>query len=280
MMLRRLAVDLFLMTAIGVVLGLIGPFGSSAMPPAQRLLFWIGFVIAGYALFRPVTAVAGWVTEETRTPGWAAVVMTALVASVPLAGLVGFALGGMAVTDFWFGSRFPILYGQVALVGVSIHLLMLFLFRRPAAAPEPVRAASAESPAPAESPFLERLPPALGRDLLCLEMQDHYVRAETALGSTLLLMRFRDAVAELGASGMQVHRSWWVAAAAVEALERDGRGARLRLRGGGIVPISRALLPSVRERLAAPARDGFDSDTPPAKSAAGGIAGGARGIVS
>ena len=278
MVLRRLAVDLFLMVAIGAVLGLLGPFGSGAMPAAQRLLFWIVFIVAGYALFRPVSAVSRWVTEETRIPDWLAVQLTARVATLPLSVLVAIALGGMRVTDDWLGSRFGLLYGQVALLGVGIHLLMLFLFRRPLPAPAVAQPEQEAPPATAESPFLSRLPGALGRDLLCLEMQDHYLRAETALGSTLLLMRFRDAVAELGASGMQVHRSWWVAASAVEALERDGRGARLRIRGGGTVPVSRALLPAVREWVAGGTGAGFDSDTPPAKSPSSGAAGGREGI--
>jgi hypothetical protein len=275
---RRLAIDLFLMAAIGVAFGLAAPFGSAAMPAGPRLAFWVFFIVAGYALFRPVSAVAGWVAEETRVPPWLSVLLTALVASLPLAALIGFALGGMAVDSGWFGERFALLYAQVAFVGVAIHLLMLFLYRTPAAAPpEAPGPAAAPAPAPteaADSPFLRRLPPALGRDLLCLEMQDHYVRAETRLGSTLLLMRFRDAVAELGAAGLQVHRSWWVAASAMEALEREGRSARLRLVGGATVPVSRAYLPAVREALAGR----FDRPRPAGKSRAGDVPQGRQGI--
>lgn len=265
--LRRIAIDLFLMTAVGVVLGLVGPFGSAAMPNGPRLFFWVGFTLAGYLVFRPVSAVAEWAAAETRLPHWLAVALTALVAALPLTTAIAFALGGMAVTDDWFGKRFAILYAQVATIGVSIHLLMLFLFRRDAAAP--ATAASAPPPPPAPlgpehgAAFLRRLPPALGRDLLSLQMQDHYVRAETALGATLLLMRFRDAVAELDGAGLQVHRSWWTAYAAMEALERDGRNVRLRLRGGATVPVSRACLPALRAALGS----GFDSAASSYKSA-------------
>jgi hypothetical protein len=267
--LRRIAIDLFLMVALGILLGLVGPFGSGALPPGWRLFFWVGFIVAGYMIFRPVSAVSGWVTEETRVPGWLAVVLTATVASLPLAALIAFALGGMQVTDLWFGSRFPILYLQVAAIGIAIHLTLLFLFRRPPPqlAPEAIPDAPPASP---DSPFLDRLPAHIGRDLLCLEMQDHYVRAETALGSALILMRFRDAVAELGNAGMQVHRSWWAAFAAIEQIEREGRGARLRLRGGRTLPVSRAWLPAVRDR--------FDSEAPDLKSA-GEAARSARGAV-
>ena len=45
--LRRIAIDLFLMTAIGVFLGLVAPFGSAGMPAGSRLFFWVGFTLAG-----------------------------------------------------------------------------------------------------------------------------------------------------------------------------------------------------------------------------------------
>jgi hypothetical protein len=284
--LRRIAIDLFLMAAIGTILGLIGPFGSGAMPSAARLFFWVGFVIAGYAIFRPISAVSHCAAQETRLPLWLAVILATIVASLPLTALVAFALGELRPDDSWFGSRFPTLYAQVATVGIVIHLLMIALSRDPASGetaasePEPPQRKPAAVSSASENLFLRRLPPALGRDLLCLEMQDHYVRAQTALGSTLLLMRFRDAVAELDQAGMQVHRSWWVAFGAMQGLERGGRSAELRLAGGQAVPVSRAHLAAVREALAARAAAGFDTPSPPGKSAAGDGTPGRQGITA
>jgi hypothetical protein len=257
--LRRIAIELFVLAAVGTLLGLLGPFGSDRLAAPWRLFFWVGFVLAGYLIFRPVSAVARWLTEETRVPPWLAILLVAVVASLPLATIIAFALAGLTGADFWGGSRFPLLYGEVALVGVCIHLLMRLVF---GSAPAPAvkapdsETAAAEAAPPigqGENPFLKRLPPGLGRDLLCLQMQDHYVQARTALGTTLILMRFRDAVEELGACGVQVHRSWWAAFDAMEALDRDGRSARLRLRGGGTIPVSRAFLPAVRDALRAAA---------------------------
>ncbi|MCW5744888.1 MAG: LytTR family transcriptional regulator [Alphaproteobacteria bacterium] len=109
----------------------------------------------------------------------------------------------------------------------------------PAAAPTP---ASTQSDA-----FLRRLPAPLGRDLLALEMEDHYARVHTALGSTLILLRLRDAVAELGDdSGLQVHRSWWVAHNAVAHTERDGGKLVLVLRNGLRVPVSKTYRDAVK----------------------------------
>jgi DNA-binding LytR/AlgR family response regulator len=72
-------------------------------------------------------------------------------------------------------------------------------------------------------------------------MEDHYVRVHTPHGSALLLMRMRDAVAELdGLPGALVHRSWWVAQGAVQGVRREGRNVRLQLAGGIEAPVARA----------------------------------------
>jgi len=92
------------------------------------------------------------------------------------------------------------------------------------------------------------LPPHLREGLLALEMEDHYVRAHAAAGSALILLRMRDAVAELGdVDGLQVHRSWWVARSAIERIARDGRAVTLQLKGGLRAPVARNSLPMLRE---------------------------------
>ena len=109
---------------------------------------------------------------------------------------------------------------------------------------EPAAAGNAGVAAPR---FLDRLPPKLGRDLVYLRMADHYVEAFTAAGSTLVLMRFADAIAELeGAGGLRVHRSYWVATRHVTgAARRNGRTV-LSLTGGHEAPVSRGYLAAVR----------------------------------
>ena len=112
----------------------------------------------------------------------------------------------------------------------------------------PPASAMADVPAGPPSPrLLDRLPPHLGRDLVALEMEDHYARAHTMLGSALLLMRMRDAVAELdGIDGAQVHRSWWVARRAVTGTLRDGRNLRLKLATGVEAPVARAAVAALK----------------------------------
>ena len=126
----------------------------------------------------------------------------------------------------------------------------LLLRRRTVAGEETAVMTMPESVAKPGAPpaFLDRLPQRLGRELLCVRTEDHYLRVTTPLGDDLILMRMADAEMELaGADGLRVHRSWWVARAAVAQVERlAGNKMVLVLRSGLRVPVSRTYLGSVR----------------------------------
>ncbi len=245
-LLRRLIVDLSIMLVIGVVLALLGPFGSFNDPIELRLVYWVGLALAGYACYSPITAVVVPWGRKLDLPEWALWVAAVLIATVPMA-LAIWSLGFIGRDFRWprldeaFGT-----YVNVLIVGAGITVLFHLLERSPALhprqddAPDPAPA-SAQPGARPEPRFLDRLPPEIGTDLIALEMEDHYVRAHTALGSELVLMRMRDAVAELdGLDGEQVHRSWWVARGAVADIRREGRNVRLVLDNGLEAPVSRA----------------------------------------
>ncbi|MFN7164081.1 MAG: LytTR family DNA-binding domain-containing protein, partial [Hyphomonas sp.] len=66
-------------------------------------------------------------------------------------------------------------------------------------------------------------------------------------GEELILMRLADAVRELdGSGGLQVHRSWWVAAAAVRDVKRQGGKVSLVLPSGKEAPVSRTFMADAR----------------------------------
>jgi hypothetical protein len=251
MFLRQLAIEVFIVAAIGAVLGLLGPFGTYAMPAALRFAYWIGFILVGYAIYRPVQAVAIWLARETAIPIWGALLLAAGLASLPLTALLGFAIDGMHWDSGVFGSGFAIFYLQVLGIGIGIQIAMWLLFGErgsgqprvavePLAAPIPLDINAIPMPEQPSAPFFDRLSPRLGRNIVCLEMQDHYVRAHTLSGSEMILMRLRDAIAELdGIEGMQVHRSWWVARDSVRAIRREGRAVKLELANGLLAPVSR-----------------------------------------
>ena len=84
---------------------------------------------------------------------------------------------------------------------------------------------------------------------LHLRMQDHYIEVHTSRGMEMVLLRFRDALQEVeGVDGMQVHRSHWVARAAVDGVERRAGRVTLRLVNGTRVPVSRSFAPALRAR--------------------------------
>ncbi len=97
--------------------------------------------------------------------------------------------------------------------------------------------------------FLRRLPTRLGRDLVRVSVYDHYVEAHTRRGHELILIRFADALAELdGYDGLQIHRSHWVARAAVRRVLRgEGRSLSVELDDGTRLPVSRSRESAVRE---------------------------------
>jgi hypothetical protein len=83
--------------------------------------------------------------------------------------------------------------------------------------------------------------------LIAVEAYDHYLRVHTDAGSELVTLRFADALAELaGAHGFRTHRSWWVAAEAIEAIRwRRGVG-EARLAGDLVAPVSRTYAGALR----------------------------------
>jgi DNA-binding LytR/AlgR family response regulator len=78
--------------------------------------------------------------------------------------------------------------------------------------------------------------------------EDHYLRIFTDQGEELILMRLSDALLELElAKGMQTHRSWWVAHAAIADMRRTQGKLTLLLKSGLTVPVSRSFDKAVKD---------------------------------
>lgn len=245
---RTLLIELSIVAGLGLFLALLGPFGSFGSPLADRLFYWLGLGLGGYALFRPTLTAASAVSRRLDLPEAATWTAGFLIASLPMSLIVWLVSPGRR-GRLPGGGEWLALFANVAIVAAAVTLVFWVVSasdRRAARAAPPAEPASAAHPD--EPRFLDRLPKHLGRDLLALEMEDHYVRAHTASGSDLILMRMRDAVAELdGLDGLRVHRSWWVARAAVESVAQDGRRMQLRLRNGIEAPVARDSQAVVRD---------------------------------
>jgi len=238
---------------IAVVLAVIGPFGTYfRMSLGVRLAY---FLVIGVLNWLQVIFLAAWFGQIEPIDRWPVVgrmILAGLLASIPSTLEIYLVLS-------WMGhpiplAVLPLTYPENALLTTSIAIVFgLFVEQRMRAEAdaELERVASlppAEAAVAAPPDFFRRIPPALGRDLLALEMEDHYLRIHTSLGSDLILMRLRDALAELGPSrGRQVHRSWWVAEGAVAATSRDGQRNMLLLRNGLNVPVSKTYRDQVKQ---------------------------------
>ena len=237
--------ELLVATGAGVFLGLVGPFGSYLNgPPLVRLGYWIVALWTGTCLFgvilRPMIRGA----RRFRLPLAAALALATALACFPIA-----LLCHVAARMLWPGPIGHIgllaFYGQTLVISSPIALgYSLLGARRP---PARIVPPPPPPPPPLGADFLSRLPAGLGRELVALQMEDHYVRAHTSKGSALILIPLHQAIRELdGMPGLRVHRSWWVARDAVTGCVRDGRNVRLRLLNGVQAPVARACVAQAR----------------------------------
>lgn len=262
---RRIVIDLAVMVAIGVFLGVLGPFGSSNVPLPVRVVSWVGFAVLGYIFYRPMDPLATWAHLTLDLPRWALLIGTCLIATFPMSVAI-IAIGSLPDAPSWPGLESAMAtYFSVLVIGGAVTAF--FNLAKPGqvapdAAPPPPMAAPAPMPAPMlapvfapipgpalpPNPLFDQLPAELGSTIIALEMEDHYLRVHTLLGSALVLMRLRDGIVLLGdMEGMQVHRSWWVARGAVEDVLRDGRNIRLKLPRGLEAPVARANVAALRD---------------------------------
>ncbi len=255
---RWVAVELLVMALIGLVFGFLGPFGTYAMPVAMRLAYWVGFIIVGYAIFRPVSISAGWLRESIGIPVWTAELMATAVAALPLTFLIGFAISGMRFDPDVLGDRFVLLYLQCAAIGFGIFLFMRLLFGAEEAGEhvsddrlepdQPKKEPVKQTVKPVQTQLHDRLSPGFSSPIIALGVEDHYVRVHSAERSEMLLLRLSDAIRETKPlEGMQVHRSWWVSRDAIVTSKREGRNLRLSLSGGLEVPVSRAYVTKLKQ---------------------------------
>lgn len=246
--------------AVGLVLGVIGPFGTfDLMPTGRRLVYWLSVVSANWILadliVRRMDAQVG---DRLPVPRVVVPLLGALAAAVPATGVVALA---NALSGIGWPGNVPVLYGQVLVLLAAISLAAYTwedMQERLSDVHDRIRqdaATTRTSPSGAEAwppvrdgltLFSARLPSPLTEHLLCLEMQDHYLLVHTTGASTMILCRMEDAARELETEGLRVHRSWWVAHAAVQAAERDGQRLALRLSDGRLVPVGRTYRAAVK----------------------------------
>lgn len=233
LLLRRVAAETALLLGVGVFLSQLGPFGTINAGLAVRLAYWpiviVGGGVIGISIDRLVT--------RRTTRFWPRLIIGSVLMTLPVTALV------WEVSDLMLGSPAnqphpSDLVFQVFVISFGVMLLRQLAWR---GVWTERTAAEGQPPVEDSDPFRQRLSAKRrAARLLAVEAEDHYLRVHTDAGDELITARFSDALVELGRlAGYQTHRSWWVAAGAIEAVRwRRGRG-ELRLATGLTVPVSR-----------------------------------------
>jgi LytTr DNA-binding domain len=235
--------------ALGLVLGLVGPFGSYvAMGLPVRLLHFATNVILIGGLCAAASLAAKRVLRLQAFPLWLAIAI-ALAMAPPGAMIVEAGLRFWApwvLPHVTFGELMQqtlvinLLFGAVAW-GVGRHRsgnVRVELHSAPPAA----EAMPAEPVPSGADAFMARLPrPLRHARLVALSAEDHYLRVHTDRGDALILMSLSQAVEMLGPrAGVRIHRSHWAAFEAIDRRARTAGRATLIIEGGLELPISRS----------------------------------------
>lgn len=209
-----------------------GPFGTQdAFSLGLRAVFWPVLVAVAIVLAvgarAAVEDVFGLRRFRSQAPVLAALLTLFLTPPlfVVTRGLLGESDGKLARL------------GEIAVFVFAISIGISAI--RHALAARPVPPAAATPAGKTQPRLLARLPKALRGPLRRLSVRDHYVDVTTAAGSTSVLMRLADAIAETdGVDGMQIHRSHWVAVAAVRGAKISEGKPVLVMEDGAELPVS------------------------------------------
>ena len=242
---RSLFSEKRLWMAFGVIVALFvftGPFGTiDQLRFAERLGFWltVHFVTWTIAL-TSVALVSVWNNEKSRIGIWQTVIGCCLATP-----FIGFAVS--AIRTLFLNEQITVTsvfwqMVQALPVAIIIGIVAYFFF-------QPVQSPSSDPEGrDPDARLMLRLPPEKRGELLYMSMQDHYVEIVTAKGRELVLLRLADAINEAGGTtGIQVHRSHWVAFSAISSIKRDGGKSSVVMSDGTELPVSRTYARALRE---------------------------------
>lgn len=219
---------------LALLLSLSGAFDTDHLAPVRLTVLWliISTLMVGQSCLLDAALL------RAAPPGRLWRVLSAGLAILATIGLMAVELYALKMTplppDVWgYDPFFDLVLFIAPTVGVVAGLAVLLRGRpqRRARTADEARPA-AQAVAPTDWP---------AEPVLWVRADDHYLEVATAARTLFLRGRMRDAVLRLGpAAGLQVHRSWWVAKAAVLSARREGRGHVLVLRDGARAPVGRS----------------------------------------
>lgn len=267
---RRYFVGIALFLAL--LFTVLGPEGSTDSSVVLRFVQWLLQVSVPLAMLIAVHLLLSRSSAFDRLGPWLKLALSGLVGGLffsPIALALDFVFG----VDAWPGLDDPgrlwaLMRSEVlgvvppvVLVWIGINAPRVLQLDFSSARLQPASSRPQPSAAPGaslreaaqETPgFLGQVPATIGRDIVYLMAELHYLRVVTTGGKALVLYNLRDAIDELPAdAGIQTHRSFWAAFAHIEkVVTRDGRTV-LMMRDGSAVPVSRRQASKVKGEVAA-----------------------------
>jgi hypothetical protein len=238
--LRDWAIDLAIGNACAIFLGMVGPFGSYLNGPAwQRVGFQVACFWPGILLYGSLIRVVLRLRLRPATT-WISIILGTAILNAPFQ--IWVAWIGLSIWPFLKSLRPLDWYLQGLIITLPVVLGFTLWMQ---ARLHSRRQAKEAGEAPPTAFGLLGAPPSA---VLCLQMEDHYVRVHTAGNSRLMLATLNQAMTALeNADGLRVHRSWWVARKAVVRAVTEGRNLRLQLVNGLTAPVARSAVATVRE---------------------------------
>ncbi|MEP2027458.1 MAG: LytTR family DNA-binding domain-containing protein [Paracoccaceae bacterium] len=216
-----------------LTVSLAGPFGTfEALPYFSRLTYWgsvIGLSIVIGAVVRLISLSRFRSDEPVKQDILSIVAMTVIFSPIV------FLLTILLVPSD--ENTFPSIV-EVASYVAAISTAV-FAIRRLLPGVDDISNLIAPTVVPPPK-LLRRLPPDFVGPILRLSVRDHFVDVVTPRNTVTIRLRFSDAIEEMdGVQGYCVHRSHWVVADAIVAVEQTGGKTTVRLSNGDVVPVSR-----------------------------------------
>lgn len=261
--LDKIKSDSLLVSVIASILTLLTPFGMDQVSLIKGWFFWLTICFVGYFIYAPMIFLGNrWLLDKfsmLASKHWLRILLLSTVAS----GVMSFVVPFIILTFFDIANSYFNLALQVMpntlLLGVLIsfiHTLKNYFQlqkQQLVSQQEEIikqQQQNDEGKHAKYHQFMAKLPIEKRGKLLCLEMDDHYLKVHTDKGHHMILMRFKDALVFLeDYPGVQTHRSWWVAIDAVLKQEKTGRKLSLQLTNQQQVPVSRSFLAHVKSVL-------------------------------
>lgn len=227
--------------AAAALMTVTGGFGTGDVAVGHRAGFWA--LLMGWSALKWQV----WFAVTVRRPeDWMrAAAIGAILLCLPLPieiALCARAMGFDGMMPDAFGT-----WGRALAIGSVVLVTILVVTRAIGHRPFVTVADNAYAPPPDGLLARARIAP---EALTAIEAEDHYCRVHHRDGTSALIhYRFGDALGEVaGLEGAQVHRGAWVAAAAVEGAERDGRRWDLVLEGDRRIAVSATYVAEARRR--------------------------------